>query len=99
MIAHWLRTLGLIHEFRMEEIAEGPNLYRAVVRTTPRGAEVGLTEVGFGVSQVLPARVLLYYVPEGATVILEQPRGSNGLALAWWVRCHHRRTDTTDSDR
>lgn len=32
-----------------------------------------LTDVGFGVSQVLPIVTLLYYVPEGATVILEQP--------------------------
>jgi predicted ATPase len=29
--------------------------------------------VGFGVSQVLPALVLLYYVPEGSTIIMEQP--------------------------
>jgi predicted ATPase len=29
--------------------------------------------VGFGVSQVLPVVTLLLYVPEGSTVILEQP--------------------------
>ncbi len=29
--------------------------------------------MGFGVSQVLPVITLLYYVPEGSTVILEQP--------------------------
>lgn len=73
MIAHWLRELKLIHDFRIDEIAPGANLYRAAVRTTPQGAQVGLTDIGFGVSQVLPALVLLYYVPEGATVILEQP--------------------------
>lgn len=32
-----------------------------------------MTDVGFGVSQILPALVLLYYVPEGATVVMEQP--------------------------
>ena len=32
-----------------------------------------LTDVGFGVSQVLPVLVLLYYVPEGSTVLMEQP--------------------------
>jgi len=32
-----------------------------------------LTDVGFGVSQVLPVITLLLYVPEGSTVILEQP--------------------------
>lgn len=73
MIAHWLRELGLIHAFDIDEIATGTNLYRATVRTTRDGAQVGLTDVGFGVSQVLPVLVLLYYVPKGATVILEQP--------------------------
>ena len=73
MIAYWLRELGLIHEFRIDEIAPGTNLYRAIVKTTPAGAPVSLTDVGFGVSQILPALVLLYYVPEGATVVMEQP--------------------------
>ncbi len=73
MIAHWLNELGLIREFRLEEIAEGTNLYKAMVKTTKSSVETALTDVGFGVSQVLPALVLLYYVPEGSTVLLEQP--------------------------
>jgi len=32
-----------------------------------------LTEVGFGISQILPVLTLCYYVPEGSTIILEQP--------------------------
>ena len=32
-----------------------------------------LTDVGFGVSQVLPVLVLLYYVPERSIVLMEQP--------------------------
>lgn len=43
------------------------------MRTSPSAAQTGLVDVGFGVSQVLPAVVLLYYVPEGATVLMEQP--------------------------
>ena len=73
MIAYWLRELGLIHEFRLEDIGEGTNLWRALVRTSASAAQTGLADVGFGVSQVLPALVLLYYVPEGATVLMEQP--------------------------
>ncbi len=73
MIAFWLNELGLIRDFRIEEIAEGTNLYRAMVRTSASSVPTGLTDVGFGVSQVLPALVLLYYVPEGSTVLLEQP--------------------------
>ena len=73
MIAYWLRELGLIQEFRLEELAKGTNLYRALVKTTGSGAQTLLTDVGFGVSQVLPALVLLYYVPEGSVVLMEQP--------------------------
>ena len=73
MIAHWLNELGLIHEFRLDEIEKGTNLYRAMVKTSSSSVPTALTDVGFGVSQILPALVLLYYVPEGSTVLMEQP--------------------------
>lgn len=73
IIAYWLKQLGLIHDFSLEEVAAGTNLYRAMVRTSPASTPTALTDVGFGVSQVLPTLVLLYYVPEGATVLMEQP--------------------------
>lgn len=73
IIAHWLRAMGLIHDFRVREIAKGSNRWQAKVITREGGTEVLLTDVGFGVSQILPVITLLYYVPEGSTVILEQP--------------------------
>ena len=73
MIAYWLKELGLIHDFRLEEIGEGSSYWRAQVRTSSSSVWTGLMDVGFGVSQVLPALVLLYYVPPGATVLMEQP--------------------------
>jgi predicted ATPase len=73
MIAYWLREMGLIHDFKVAEIAEGSNRWQAKVVTRLGASEVLLTDVGFGVSQVLPVITLLQYVPEGSTVILEQP--------------------------
>lgn len=73
MIAYWLKQLGLISDFRIEEIGSGANLYRAVVKRDAQSPSALLTDVGFGVSQVLPALVLLYYVPEGSVVLMEQP--------------------------
>jgi predicted ATPase len=73
VIAYWLKELGLIHEFAVKEIAEGTGLYRAIVKKSPESPEAFLTDVGFGVSQVLPALVLLYYVPEGSIILMEQP--------------------------
>jgi predicted ATPase len=73
MIAWWLKELGLIHSFQVTEVAPGTGLYRAMVKRDAESPETLITDVGFGVSQVLPALVLLYYAPEGSTVILEQP--------------------------
>jgi predicted ATPase len=72
-IAQKLKDLGLIDSFRLEELREGTNIFRVLVRRTPESPEVSLTDVGFGVSQVLPVLVLCYYVPEGSTILLEQP--------------------------
>jgi predicted ATPase len=73
VVAFWLKELGLIHTFRVEPISEGSNLYQVRVRRTARAPWVLVTDVGFGVSQILPVLTLCYYVPEGSTVILEQP--------------------------
>ncbi|MYB34857.1 MAG: DUF3696 domain-containing protein [Gammaproteobacteria bacterium] len=73
MIAYWLKELGLIHHFHLDEIAKGSNLYHAMVQTSRSSPPTALTDVGFGVSQLLPALVLLYYVPRGSTVLIEQP--------------------------
>ena len=73
IVAHWLREMGLIDGFRVEEIAPGSNRWQAKVRTRASAAEAMLTDVGFGISQVLPVITLLHYVPKGATVLLEQP--------------------------
>ena len=73
MIAYWLKQLGLIEDFHLKEIVEGTNLYRAMLKTSHKGPSTSLTDVGFGVSQVLPVLVLLYYVPERSTVLMEQP--------------------------
>jgi predicted ATPase len=72
-VAHWLKRLGLIAEFHVEPIAEGAKLFRVKLRKQPGGPEVLITDVGFGVSQILPVLVLCFYVPEGSTVVLEQP--------------------------
>jgi len=72
-VAEWLTQLGLIHRFSVEAVDDRKTLYRVHVQQTRDSASVLLTDVGFGVSQVLPVLVLLAYAPEGSTVLLEQP--------------------------
>ena len=73
VIAHWLRELGLVDRFSLSEIGPGSNLYRVRVAANASDASTTLSDVGIGVSQVLPVLVLLYYIPEGSVVLLEQP--------------------------
>jgi hypothetical protein len=72
-VAYWLKRLGLIHDFSVKAIATESNLYRVLVQKTPAAAKVLVTDVGFGVSQILPVLAICYYVPEGSTILLEQP--------------------------
>jgi len=72
-VARWLQDLGLIHSFSMEPVAQDSSIYQVVVQKTPSSAKVLITDVGFGVSQILPVLALCYYAPEGSIVLLEQP--------------------------
>ncbi len=72
-IAHWLKVMGLIDDFKVDLIAPEQRLYQASVRIAPGGTYSSITDVGFGVSQILPVLVLCYYVPKGSTIIFEQP--------------------------
>lgn len=72
-VAAWLAELDLLDKFDLEPIADGFDIYQVMVQRHAESSPVSLADVGFGVSQVLPVLVLLAYVPEGATVVLEQP--------------------------
>ena len=72
-VAQWLEKLDLIYDFRVEAVVPGSQIFQVKVRKAPGSPEVLITDVGFGVSQILPVVVLCFYVPEGSTVILEQP--------------------------
>lgn len=72
-IAGLLAELGIIDAFRVAPVAAGRTEYEVLVRTHPGSPEVRLTDVGFGISQVLPALVQAFYAPPGATVWMEQP--------------------------
>lgn len=73
LIAGLLAELGIIQSFRVQPVATGRTEYEVLVRTHPGSPEARLTDVGFGVSQVLPALVQAFYAPPGATVWMEQP--------------------------
>lgn len=72
-IPMWLQRLDLIDSYRLNPVLNTERDYEFLVRKYKGGPEIRLTDVGFGVSQVLPVLILCYYVPEGSILILEQP--------------------------
>ena len=72
-VAAWLKDLELISSFEVERISQDADIYRVRVTRSQDSTAVLLTDVGFGASQILPVLVLLAYVDEGSTVLLEQP--------------------------
>ena len=72
-VPRWLERLDLIDSYRLSPISTTEKDYEFLVRKYKGGPEVRLTDVGFGVSQVLPVLILCYHVPEGSILILEQP--------------------------
>lgn len=72
-IAQWLKDLGIIESFQVKPLAEGRKEFEVVVKTHATASEVKITDVGFGVSQVLPALVQAFYCPQNSTIWMEQP--------------------------
>lgn len=72
-LAFWLVEMGIINSFSIKQIAKNRKEYEVKVRKTPSSPDVVITDVGFGVSQVLPVLVMCYYLPEGSILLLEQP--------------------------
>ena len=73
LVARRLQSMGLIRNFRVKPLGENRKEYEVLVRTSLNQPEVKLTDVGFGVSQVLPVIVECFYVPRRSIVIFEQP--------------------------
>ena len=72
-IMKWLQRLELIYSYDINPTSNTDQDYELLVQQYKNGPKVGLTDVGFGVSQVLPLLVLCYYADEGSILILEQP--------------------------
>src|SRR5690606_37334398 len=54
IVARRLKDMGLIHAFEVRPIAAGRPEHEVLLQTHPGMPQVKLTDVGFGVSQVLP---------------------------------------------
>ncbi len=72
-VAKWLKQMGLIYSFRLQPVGESQTIYQCHVKITPSATDVLLPDVGFGVSQILPVLANCATLPDGSTLLLEQP--------------------------
>ena len=73
-ISQWLRKMELADSFWLGTSGSlDDNNYEVRIRKNPNSAEVTLADMGHGLADLLPLLVHCYYVPEGSTLILEQP--------------------------
>lgn len=73
LVADRLQTMGMIDSFRVEPLGPNRKEYEVLVSKGSGLPDVKLTDVGFGVSQLLPVIVECFYVPHNSIVIFEQP--------------------------
>jgi hypothetical protein len=72
-VDYWLKEMGMTQKFDVKQLTQESNLYEIWIQKSNKIPSVRITDIGFGVSQVLPVLVLCYYVPEGSIILLEQP--------------------------
>lgn len=73
VVAEWLKEMKLIWDFKIEPIAENRKEHEVKIWVNEHSAEVLITDVGFGISQILPVLVQSIYCHSNATVLFEQP--------------------------
>ena len=73
IVAKSLKEMGLIEEFEIRKISEDRQDYDVKVRARGSTTMTDIPDVGFGVSQILPVIVQLYYAPANSIIIMEQP--------------------------
>lgn len=73
VIAQAMKNMGLIENFEINRISEDRQDYDVKVKTKGSPTLTDVPDVGFGISQVLPVLVQLYYAPENSIIIMEQP--------------------------
>lgn len=73
IIALELQKMGLIEEFKVNQIHKQRQEYEVQLRTKGSRDWVDLPDVGFGISQVLPVLVQCFYAPRRSIILMEQP--------------------------
>ena len=72
-IAYWLQQMGVASDFSVRPVADHSDEYQVLLKSHAAACEVNLADLGFGISQLLPVLVQVFYAQPNSTVWLEQP--------------------------
>jgi predicted ATPase len=70
-VMEWIKRLGLGLEIKIKQIEE--NMYSLLVTDPNTKLSVNITDVGFGISQLLPIIVEGIYADKGSILLIEHP--------------------------
>jgi len=73
LVAERLKDMKLIESFEVKRLSKAGKVYETLLQTAPGLPKVKITDVGFGLSQILPVIVECFYVPHRSIVLFEQP--------------------------
>ena len=73
IVAKSLKEMGLVEKFEIKKLSSDRPDYDVKVQTKGSSTLTDIPDVGFGVSQILPVIVQLYYAPANSIIIMEQP--------------------------
>lgn len=73
IVAKSLKEMGLVEDFEIKKISDERQDYDVKIRTKGSNTMTDIPDVGFGISQILPVIVQLYYAPSNSIIIMEQP--------------------------
>jgi len=68
----WLKNMNLATSFKVDRI-KGTRQYKVILKVPKFNYEANVSDVGIGVSQVLPVVILAHFAPPGSIIVLEQP--------------------------
>lgn len=73
IVAKSLKEMGLVESFTIKKVSDDRQDYEVKVETKGSNTFTDIPDVGFGISQILPVIVQLYYAPANSIIIMEQP--------------------------
>lgn len=72
-VNYWIKQFGLGSEVKMQTIGRHSGFFQIVIINPETNIDATISNVGFGVSQVLPLIVEGFYSNPNSTILIEQP--------------------------